>query len=520
MSSTPRYTRQPHNLDIKAAMRQSGPRSVRAILAFLAVVALLVIGVGWWAVGRVSGGVASAEGLELGEGLDGRDGATDILLVGADSRTDAQGNPLSEEELSALRAGVDEGEHNTDTIMVIRVPNDGSGATAVSIPRDTYIADPEMGNMKINGVFTAHKQQRIGELEEQGVTDPHEIEVESNAAGRDALVRVVSGLTGIEVDHYAEVGLLGFVLLTDAVGGVDVCLKEDTQDEYSGVDLEAGEHRLDGIQALGFVRQRHGLPRGDLDRVVRQQAYMASMVDRLLSAGTLANPAALSEIGQAVERSVVIDEDWDIIGFAQQMSDLVAGNVKFATIPVVAADGVGDYGESVVVVGTDEVHAFMEDLLGDLERGGAGGDDDKKPEDEDGGDESPDEPNPAMDKKLYILNAGTVEGLAGGVASHLDEHGYQIVEISNAQEGLYQQSQIVAADPEDPAAQALAEELGGIPVVADDSLEGDSLVVVIADEYDGPSGDPADAPAGTGEAESPEGAGPVIEAGDGPPCVY
>ena len=143
-----------------APARQAGPAPLKALLAFLSVLVLLASGLGYAAVGRLGNDMASAGNLLLGggQGLKGRapDGATDILLVGSDSRTDAQGNPLSDEELARLRAGVDDGEENTDTLMVIRVPNDGSSATAVSIPRDTYIADEKYGNMKINGVFAAH----------------------------------------------------------------------------------------------------------------------------------------------------------------------------------------------------------------------------------------------------------------------------------------------------------------------------------------------------------------------------
>ena len=86
----------------------------------------------------------------LGEG--GEDGAIDVLLVGMDSRTDAHGNPLTEEELATLRAGDDEAT-NTDTIILIRIPNNGESATAISIPRDSYVKTPDMAKTKINGVY-------------------------------------------------------------------------------------------------------------------------------------------------------------------------------------------------------------------------------------------------------------------------------------------------------------------------------------------------------------------------------
>ncbi|WP_156227037.1 LCP family protein [Corynebacterium comes] len=517
--------------DIQAAppagpsIRQAGPTPVKAIVAVLSVMVLLISGLGYFSVGRLGSDVASAGNLALGggQGMKGRasDGATDILLVGSDSRADAQGNPLSEEELQRLRAGVDDGEENTDTIMVIRVPNDGSSATAVSIPRDSYIRDSEFGNMKINGVFAAHKVAKREELTEDGVENDKRIETEATDAGRQGLIGAVSDLTGVEVDHYAEVGLFGFVLLTDAVGGVDVCLNNDIQDEFSGADFHAGVQTLDGAQALAFVRQRHGLPRGDLDRIVRQQAFMASLVSKTLAAGTLTNPSKLSDMGTAVERSVVIDDQWDIMSFATQLANLAGGNVVFNTIPVTSIDGVGDFGESIVTVDVPTVHAYMDELLGEEEA----------PTSEDEAPAEAAEPLPGVD--INVLNAGATTGLAGDVGGWLTEEGYRVTEVTNALAGVYYQSQVVAADASDRRALALAEALGGIPVTANAGLDSDTFIVVTHDDWSGPLGDAALGPASSPSAPSPEDAvgtpgadfgeaevAPKIDAGgDGPRCV-
>lgn len=464
-----------------SSTRQYGPAPVKAILAILSILTVMVSGLGYFAVGRLGSDVASAGNLALGggQGLKGQaqDGATDILLVGSDSRTDAQGNPLSDEELARLRAGVDDGEENTDTIMVIRVPNDGSSATAISIPRDTYIADDDFGNMKINGVFAMHKIAKRDELEGQGDTDEKAVERAATEAGRQGLISAVSDLTGVEVDHYAEIGLFGFVLLTDAVGGVEVCLNEDVQDEFSGADFHAGTQTLDGAQALAFVRQRHGLPRGDLDRIVRQQAYMASLVNKVLAAGTLTNPQKLSDMGTAVERSVVIDDNWDIMSFATQLANLAGGNVVFNTIPVTSIDGVGDYGESIVTVDVPTVHAFMDDLLGPKE--GA----------EESGEPAPEVQAQLEGKEIHVLNAGLTTGLAGNVGGWLNEEGYDVVEVTNALPGIYTVSQVVAADASDPDARALADALGGLEVTENAGLDSDTLIVVTHDDWTGPLGD-------------------------------
>ncbi|OFT63061.1 LytR family transcriptional regulator [Corynebacterium sp. HMSC05E07] len=529
-----------------APATQRGSTPLKAIVAFLSAVVLVLSGVGYFTVGKLGNDISSASNLSLGNdgGFkdQGIDGAVDILLVGKDSRTDAKGNPLSEQELADLHAGVDEGEENTDTIMVIRIPNDGSRATAVSIPRDTYVHDSEFGNTKINAVFALHKSAAMEELtqenaeaEAEGKKPPHtekEMEQLSTEAGRTGLISMVRTLTDVSVDHYAEVGLLGFVLLTDAVGGVDVCLNDDVDDPMSGAKFPAGRQTLHGAEGLSFVRQRYELPRGDLDRIVRQQAYMASLTSKVLDSGTLTSPGKLNKIADAVERSVVIDDDWDIMGFVTQLAGLAGGNVTFTTIPVTSITGVGDYGESVVTIDAAEVHRFMDDLAKSQEAA----EDDKKAEEEASDEAADDGDKPVAEGlNLHVLNAGTVDGMAGGIGTWLKNVGYTVERTANAQSGLYTESQIVAADATDERALALAEQLGGLPVTANENLEPDTFIVVATDDYAGPKDDTAmeqEAEAESNQVAEDQQVGtpgddfgtaevaPEIDAGgDGPRCV-
>lgn len=492
MSPSPRNSR-----DIQAAPKtgpdttQRGSKLSKVLLSTLAVASLAFSAAGYYTVGRLGNTVASAGNLTLGGANNetAADGAIDILLVGSDSRTDAQGNALTAEEIALLNAGDDEGNDNTDTIIVMRVPNDGSSATAVSIPRDTYIHDQEFGNTKINGVYGMYKAQRREELVNDGVTDPTELEQQSTDAGRQGLINAVRDLTGIEVDHYAEVGLLGFVLLTDAVGGVEVCLKEAVYDEYSGADFQAGYQTLNGAEALAFVRQRHGLQRGDLDRIVRQQAFLASLANKVLSTGTLTNPARLNDLSSAAERSMIIDEGWDIMSFANQIQGLAGGNVVFNTIPVTSTDGVGDYGESIVTVNINQVHEFFEDMLTDNTDDEST---DTASDDSESADTSTTEANDAYaDAELTVLNAGSTTGLAAAVADHLKALSFNIAEVGNPTAGLYSTSAVLTANTDDEVANALAAELN-IPIEYSSSLDSDSYVVVLADDYDGPGSSDTD----------------------------
>ncbi|AZA10856.1 LCP family protein [Corynebacterium gerontici] len=494
----------------EATSQQKGPRALRTFLAVLSVLVLVLSGAGYFTVGKLGNTLASAGNLSLGEAKgvkEAADGATDILLVGSDSRTDAQGNPLTSEEIEMLHAG-DEQNDNTDTIMLIRVPNDGSSATAISIPRDTYIHEDAFGDMKINGVYKAFKDQKRQELLDQGVSDQKTVEQRATEAGRQGLIAEVSDLSGVTIDHYAEVGLLGFVLLTDAVGGVEVCLNEATSDEFSGADFPAGVQTLNGSQALAFVRQRHGLPRGDLDRIVRQQAFMASLVNKVLSTGTLTNPQALNDMANAVERSVVIDKDWDIMSFATQLQNLAGGNVKFNTIPVTSIDGTGTYGESVVTIDQEQVRAFFDSLLGNANSSEA----------------------QAPKSKVNVYNATTTEGLASTVATFIRTQGLSIGETGNESERT--ESVILAHDKDNEAAQQLASALN-LPIKENKDLPKDEVSVIVGFDYAGPQ---LDAPSETTDQDSSTEAtttvgepgadageaivGPEIDAGgEGPRCV-
>jgi LCP family protein required for cell wall assembly len=343
-------------------------RVLRVIATVVAVAIVLVTGVAWSKIRSFEQGINHISAAALGGGGD--DGAIDILLVGMDSRTDAHGNPLSAEELATLHAG-DDVSTNTDTIILVRIPNNGQSATAISIPRDSYVEAPgDLGKTKINGVFGQVKLEKMKQYVEDQGEDPAVAEPKATEAGREALIKTVADLTGVTVDHYAEIGLLGFSLITDAIGGVDVCLKDAVYEPLSGADFPAGWQRLNGPQALSFVRQRHDLPRGDLDRVVRQQVVMASLAHQVISGKTLSSPATLDRLQQAVQRSVVLSDGWDIMGFVDQLQKLAGGKVAFATIPVLDEAGWSDDGmQSVVRVDPAAVKDWVTSLLHDQAEG-------------------------------------------------------------------------------------------------------------------------------------------------------
>jgi LCP family protein required for cell wall assembly len=484
-------------------------RVVRVIATVAAVIVVLGTGVAWSKVRSFEDGIYHVFAPSLGHGGD--DGAIDILLVGMDSRADAHGNPLSPEELATLRAG-DEVASNTDTIILVRIPNDGGSATAISIPRDTYVSAPGLGKTKINGVYGQTKEEKRVSLVESGVAAA-EAEAEGTEAGREALIKTVADLTGVTVDHYAEIGLLGFALITDALGGVNVCLKEPVYEPLSGADFPAGWQKLTGPQALSFVRQRHDLPRGDLDRVVRQQVVMASLAHQVISGKTLSSPSTMNRLQQAIQRSVVLSSGWDIMDFVTQLQKLAAGKIAFATIPVLDEAGWSDDGmHSVVRVDPHQVQDWVAGLLHDQAQG-------------------------KTDELAYtpakttasVLNDTDINGLAASVSEVLTSKGFSAGTVGNNDAAHVSGSQVQAAKADDLGAQAVAKDLGGLPVIANASVPPGSVRVVLANDYTGPGSGLGDGPApmaassaaksGSSNPDAPP-PSPILTAGnDHPECV-
>ncbi|MFC5137402.1 LCP family protein [Actinomycetospora rhizophila] len=347
----------------------------RLVVSVVSVGILALSAVGWTqlrALDRSTPAAAVIDGPEPAE-----TGEQNILLVGLDNRTDAQGNPLPENVLAALNAGDGEsGGGTADSLTVVHVPAGGGRATAISVPRDSYVdLGQGLGRHKINSAWSRAAAQATDAMTGTGPTgttalfaaespgppspnDPAVVRA-AGAAGARATIGAVQQLTGLPISHFAAVNLAGFADLSTAIGGVPVCLRAPVQDSYSGLALPAGPQEVSGAQALAFVRQRHGLPNGDLDRIARQQVFLAGATETLLSANTLADPFAVGRITEAVSRSVTLDAGWDVLGFARQLQGLSAGAVTFRTIPTGSTELSTPYDGTAVQIDPREVRSFV-----------------------------------------------------------------------------------------------------------------------------------------------------------------
>jgi anionic cell wall polymer biosynthesis LytR-Cps2A-Psr (LCP) family protein len=133
----------------------------------------------------------------------------------------------------------------------------------------------------------------------------------------------------------------GVIELSNAVGGVEVCVAEDIEDEYTNTYLKKGMHTLQGVQALQFLRTRHGVGDGsDLGRISNQQVYLTSLVRKLKSKDILSNPVALYSLAQAAARNMTLSKTLSnpaaLMGVANALKDIPMKNITFLQLPSVS----------------------------------------------------------------------------------------------------------------------------------------------------------------------------------------
>lgn len=311
---------------------------------------------------------------------------------------------------------------------------------------------------------------------------------------------MVQALTGLSVDHVAEITLAGFYDLATALGGVTVCLNHAVSDDYSGADFPAGVQRLDGAQALAFVRQRHGLTNGDLDRTHRQQAFLSSAVHQLSAAGTWSDPGKLAALYDTARRDVVLDPGWDVLSFAAQAQNLTSGDATFTTLPIEGFVQANDEDDNLV----DPAH--VQSVIRNTIAAAAA------PPPPPTASSTPVDPAAAAGVTVEVDNASATPGRAARAQALLVSHGFSPGPTRTVASRTT--SSVGAASGGQPAAALAAALLGGgaVPTI-EPALPAGQVHVVLGTAYQ-PPGPSADTAAGV----APGPAGAPITAG-GVPCV-
>ncbi|KPI08830.1 cell envelope-related transcriptional attenuator [Actinobacteria bacterium OK006] len=242
-------------------------------------------------------------------------GSENILVLGSDTRSGSN---------KKLGGGIDDGSARSDTAMIVHIYEGHKKASVVSIPRDTLVPRPSCTDAK-------------------GVTHAAATGVMFNSAystgGAACAVKTVESMSGIRMDHYIEVDFSGFQKLIDDLDGVRVTTTKNIKDPDSHLNLTAGTHTLDGQQALGLVRTRHGVGDGsDLGRIQLQQAFIKALVNQVKHIGVLSSPTKLYDLADTATKTVTTDSDLgtvkNLASFANGLKGISSSNMNMVTMPV------------------------------------------------------------------------------------------------------------------------------------------------------------------------------------------
>jgi LCP family protein required for cell wall assembly len=367
-------------------------------------------------------------------------GAMNILLMGLESRTDWQGNILPPPLLAALHAGSYQevengtGGQDTNTLILLHIFAGGQKAVGVSIPRDDWVTYPKPYDGQSQGKI----DQAYGDAWAQSLSqtvnskmDRRQRYLLANEAGQKAAIDTVQALTGIHVDHFAEVNLAGFYGLAKATGGIEVCVKswnggQNLHDANSGFNQShAGYLHLSPAQTLAFVRERDNLPNGDLDRTHRQQAVVDYVVWKLEHQGVLTSLSQLNNMLSLAKTYIITDSDWNLLDFAGDMKSLSGRNLTFYTAPVITTDGHLD-GQDVNLISPSAVKQYTQEKFF------------PPPTAKKSGPKKSSGPKKQQVKSLSpgqttvdVLNGGAPAGMAGAMSQALTQAGYKAGRVGN-----------------------------------------------------------------------------------------
>ncbi|MEY3733099.1 MAG: hypothetical protein RL347_458 [Actinomycetota bacterium] len=379
--------------------------------------------------------------------------ALNVLLMGSDSREGQTSKKYGDPDVYT-------GERS-DTTILLHLSQDRSFATAVSIPRDTWVMLPEC---EVDG-------QTVGAFEAKFNT-AFEI------GGPGCTVKLVEQMTGLTIDNFAVIDFEGFKNVVDALGGVEVCLTEPASDPASDLELPAGTSVVNGEQALSFVRARKTLSDGsDLSRIKRQQAFLSSMIREASSTGLLLNPVKLYSTLDAATSGLTTDPglaDIDVLrDLALSVRGMAPGDIAFLTMPWVER---GD-GENVLVDEAGTV-PLWQSMANDVpwikpKKSGTAAESTKKS----------DISVQPEEITIRVLNGSGVAGRAAEVAAALEAQGFTVAEIGDADRPDYATTEIRHDAASAEAARTVLAALPGASTVADDAAT--TITIVLGTAYAG-----------------------------------
>jgi LCP family protein required for cell wall assembly len=239
------------------------------------------------------------------------------LLIGSDSR-DGVDDPV----LKGAPLGKFDGQRS-DTILIMSTPKLATKLNLTSIPRDLLVTIPardgkDASKNKINAAYAF--------------------------GGPELIINTVQDLTGVRMDHYAEIGFVGLVNVVNSYGGITVCPTQDFSDEKSGLEIKEGCQKVNGLTSLAYSRARYSDPRGDLGRVERQQEVVKQIMKKTLSPFTLLNIFQAPKTISAIANAITVDKGVGPFDLIPIVLSLKSGGIESATLPTVSGGNVKNVG--------------------------------------------------------------------------------------------------------------------------------------------------------------------------------
>ncbi|WP_367431676.1 LCP family protein [Streptomyces celluloflavus] len=398
------------------------------------VVLLAASGAGHAVVTGVERGIGRVDAFKGMTNRPVRAAGLNFLLVGTDSR-----DHITKEQKRRYHLG-GEACHCTDTVMLVHLSAARDRASVISLPRDSYAEVP------------AHQDAATGK---RRPAHPVKLNAAYAEGGPGLTVQTVEHMTGVHIDHYLEVDFTSFMRSVDAVGGVEICTPRPLKDSYTGLDLPAGKSKLDGGQALQYVRSRHIDGAADLARMQRQQRFLAALIQRVTSSGVLMDPVRFKEVADTMLTSVRADSGFgahDLVDLGQAMRGLTPSSSEFVSVPLSDADyrapGLGSTVRWDLTRSRELFQAIRDD------RPLAVHHTDKPPA-------TAVEVPPAK-VRVHVDNGTTRPGLAGAVARALHGTGFRTTGVPRHAPGGIPGRTVISYDPRwDHSVQSLAAALPG-----------------------------------------------------------
>ncbi|WP_184942640.1 LCP family protein [Kitasatospora kifunensis] len=398
-----------------------------------------------------------------------------IMVIGSDQRDNA----------ADCAIGGDCGPGaNADVEMVLHVSADRSNATVMSIPRDTMMELPGCTDSQTHAVMKPHRDLINSTLD----------------YGPGCTVAAVHQLTGIPIDHFMMVDFNGVVNMSDAIGGVPICVDNNVYDPYSHLKLKKGNHTLQGMSALQFVRTRHGFGDGsDLGRTVAQHMFLSSMVRQLKSAGTLTNPAAVLSLANAATKALTVDDGLsgitNLVGLANDLNKVPTNRITMTTMQNNPDTLKGEDGRVLVAPAAKNLFsAITNDVslttgTGDKSAAAASATSTADPNSPSAAPSAaapaaPAAPSGAAKSEIavHVKNGSGVPGRAGDLATALKEAGYNSATSAANAVGTDQTSEVTYTAGREADAQEVAASVG-LPAAAVKPGDGPGITLVIGKDW-------------------------------------